>query len=296
MQSIDFNELLTGIDNGIDAHLAWNQRLLRCALLRESPGNDVLLPNAHELCQFGIWFTAQRAILDEIDAPLIARIDDAHRCMHDGVRSLAVAVLEDTPAQPADLQLYQDQQTRMVNLLHALRQRIVDIDSHHDSLTGLPMRHSLEHAFTIRQRDAMRSQSQLWLALADIDHFKSVNDTYGHSVGDMAIKHAAQCLALCLRTNDILFRYGGEEFLGLFLLESGSDIRDVAKRMLHSVQAPLFLGDNQSLHMTVTIGLASVSSGETLRTVIDRADFALLDGKKAGRNRYIIANEIDVSV
>ena len=290
MQSPDYNELLIGIDHGIDAHLAWNQRLFRCAFLRESPGNDVMLPNAHELCQFGIWFEAQRLILNEIDPYLTRCIDDAHRLMHDGVRSLASAILENKPAEAVDLQLYQNQQTAMITLLHTLHQRIEDINIRLDSLTGLPMRHGLEHAFTIRSKDELRNGMQLWLVLADIDHFKLVNDTHGHSVGDMAIKHVADRLALCLRSNDILFRYGGEEFLALLLVTSDSDIQEIAKRMLHSVNNPLKLADDQSLNLTATLGLTHVSSGETLRPVIDRADFALLDGKKAGRNRYTITN------
>ena len=291
MHSLDYNELLIGIDQGIDAHLAWNQRLFRCALLRESPGDDVLLPNAHELCQFGIWFAAQRVILNEIDPSLVNRIGNAHRSMHDGVRSLAASILEDKPANAADLQSYQNQQTTMITLLHTLHQRIVDIDSHHDSLTGLPMRHGLEHAFTIRNKDTLRNGSQLWLALVDIDHFKLVNDTHGHSIGDMALKHVADRLTFCLRSNDILFRYGGEEFLALLPVKSGNDVQEIANRILRSVNNPLMLADDLLLNMTVTIGLTQVSPGEMLRPAIDRADFALLDGKKAGRNRYTIANE-----
>ena len=293
MQTPDYNELLIGIDHGIDAHLAWNQRLFRCALLRESPGNDVMLSNAHELCQFGVWFEEQRLILDDIDPYLVRNIDDAHRRMHDGVRSLASAILENKPAQAVDLQVYQNQQTKMITLLHTLHQRIEDINTRYDSLTGLPMRHGLEHAFTVRHKDSLRNGTQLWLLLADIDHFKSVNDTHGHSIGDMAIKHVADRLTLCLRSNDILFRYGGEEYLALLLVKSDSDIHEIAKRMLLSVNDPLVLTNNQPLNLTVTIGLTAVSPDEILRNAIDRADFALLDGKKEGRNRYTIANEKD---
>lgn len=291
MQSIDYNELLVGIDEGINAHLAWNQRLLRCALLRESPGHDVMLPNAHELCQFGIWFKEQKLMLDEIDSDLTHSIDEAHRLMHDGVRSLSSAILENNPAQEIDLQMYQDQQTTMITLLHTLHQRIENINMRYDSLTGLPMRHGLEHAFTIRSNDASRNGTQLWLLMADIDHFKSVNDSYGHSIGDIAIKHVVDRLSLCLRSNDILFRYGGEEFLALLLVESDDDMQEIAERMLISVNEPLILSNNETLNLTVTLGLTPVFLGEILRPVIDRADFALLDGKKAGRNRFIIANE-----
>lgn len=291
MQSIDYNELLIGIDQGIDAHLAWNQRLFRCALLRESPGNDVILPNSHELCQFGIWFESQRLILDNIDPELIRSIDKAHRLMHDGVRSLATAILQNKAAQEVDMQLYQNHQTTMITLLHTLHNLIESINARHDSLTGLPMRHGLEHAFTIRSKDASRNGLQLWLVMADIDHFKSVNDTHGHSIGDMAIKHVADRLILCIRGNDILFRYGGEEFLALVLVKSGSEIKEIAERMLLSVNEQLVLTNNENLNLTVTIGLTSVSPSEILRSAIDRADSALLNGKKAGRNRYIIANE-----
>lgn len=288
MQLFDFNKLVTGIDQGIDAHLAWNQRLFRCALLREAPGVDVQLINAHELCQFGKWFISQRSLLDGIDPYLALRIDDAHRLMHDGVRVLAAAILENRPAQTIDLEMYQSQQATMITLLNALRQQVAEIATRHDVLTGLPMRHGLEHAFSIRGKDALRNGQQLWLVIADIDHFKSVNDTFGHSVGDMALKHVAERLAYCLRTNDMLFRYGGEEFLALLLMAPDSNVQAIAERVLASVRLPLTLADGQQLSLTITLGLTQVSTGEALSVAINRADFALFDGKKAGRNRYII--------
>lgn len=294
MRIFNYNEMLVGIDQGIDAHLAWNQRLFRCALLHEPPGNDVLLPNAHELCQFGLWFNSQRMLLDEIDPYLTLRIEDSHRLMHGGVRSLAQAILDNRPAQAIDLQLYQNQQSTMITLLNMLRQQIVDIESRHDTLTGLPMRHGLEHAFSIRIRDALRTGQQLWLAIADIDHFKSVNDTHGHSIGDVAIKHIANRLSYCIRANDVLFRYGGEEFLALLLVEPGGAIHDLAKRMLTSACTPLMLGDGTTLQLSITLGLTPVSPDEALNNAIDRADFAMLDGKKAGRNRYNISFASDV--
>lgn len=290
MKSTLYSELLEGIDDGINAHLAWNQRLLRSALLRKSPGEDVMQPNAHDLCQFGMWFNAQKKKLEEIDSDLTHSINEAHRLMHDAVRILASGIIANTPAQDTDLQLYEKKQTSMITMLQTLRQKIEHISMRFDSLTGLPMRHGLEHAFTIRLNDASRIGAQLWVLLADIDHFKSVNDTHGHSIGDMAISHTANQLRLCLRKNDILFRYGGEEFLALLLVTSDDDIQNLAERMLHSISTPLVLA-NQTINLTATLGLTPVSPDEKLRTVIDRADFALLKGKKSGRNRYIIADK-----
>ena len=87
----------------------------------------------------------------------------------------------------------------MVTLLNELRERVAEAATHQDLLTGLPLRHGLEYAFGLRRKDARRDQAQLWLAMIDVDHFKAVNDSHGHAVGDVALQHVAPRLVGCLR-------------------------------------------------------------------------------------------------
>lgn len=282
--------LLDGIDHGIESHLAWNQRLLRCTLLRESPGDAVLRPDAHLRCRFGRWFSDQRPLLDGFDAVLVQRIAQAHRDMHDVVRRLCEQVLRAEPATPADLQAYEQGQSTMVSLLNTLRERVARAATQHDVLTGLPLRHGLEYAFDLRRKDVRRAEASLWLAMIDVDRFKAVNDTHGHAVGDQALKHLARCMVAGMRESDALFRFGGEEFLALFMVREPPGIQLLAARLLDAVaSAPLALASGASLQLGITIGLARVRADEDLAAATERADHALLLGKAQGRNRFVLA-------
>jgi diguanylate cyclase (GGDEF)-like protein len=285
-----FNGLISGIDHGIEAHLGWNQKLMRCSLLHESPGDDMLSPNAHELCRFGLWFTQARPELDRFDAPLVQRIADAHQSMHAAVAAMCRKVLKAKAALPEELSVYESKQTQMVTLLNTLRQSIADAVTQNDVLTGLPLRHGMEHAFELRSKDAIRKQQSLWLAMIDVDKFKSVNDLHGHVVGDIALRHIAATLSTSLRANDVLIRFGGEEFLGLFLISESESVTSVVQRLLDALHAdPLHTDAGLVLKLTVTVGVARVRPGECLTSAVERADHALLQGKAFGRDQYVLA-------
>lgn len=282
-----FQSLLANIDQGIEAHLAWNQRLMRCALLHEAPGDDMMQPDAHHQCVFGQWFLGEQDTLNTFDAGLTQALEQHHRAMHDAVRSLCQQAAQGRPADAADLQAYEGGQLAMVANLNLLRQRVADSVLQYDALTGLPLRNGLNYAFDIRQRDAARLGLPLHLAMVDVDHFKKVNDVWGHSVGDLALQHLARLMTGCLRENDIVIRYGGEEFLFLLL---GPAPEGVVKRLLDEVRGhPMPLAGGGALAMTVTAGLTPVRPEDALASAIDRADHALLAGKQQGRDRYVLA-------
>jgi len=282
-----FESLLTGIDRGLQAHLAWNQRLMRCALLHEGPGEDMMQPDAHRRCLFGKWFLTERTALAGFDAPATAELERQHQVMHDAVRALCSQSSQGQPASEQDFKAYEAGQTAMVACLNTLRQKVAESVLQHDELTGLPLRNGLNYAFQIRQGDAARSGMALHLAMVDVDHFKRVNDTWGHPVGDLALQHLARIMTGCLRENDIVIRFGGEEFLFLLL---GNDAEGVVQRLLVEVRnKPMLLDNGVALRMTVTAGLTQVLPGDTLASTVTRADHALLEGKTHGRDRYVIA-------
>ncbi len=286
----ELNGLIAGIDRGIEAHLAWNQKLMRCSLLRESPGDEMLRPNAHELCRFGLWLIQVKPELDQFDASLVRSIEKAHQSMHAAVTAMCSKVLQGEVALPQELVAYEQNQTKMVIFLNTLRQNIADAATKNDVLTGLPLRHGMEHAFELRSKDASRKKQSLWLAMIDVDKFKLVNDMHGHVVGDMALRHIAVKLSASLRENDVLIRFGGEEFLGLFLISESESVTLVAQRLLDALHAePLQTEVGLMLRLTATLGVARVRPGECLTSAVERADHALLQGKTFGRDQYVLA-------
>lgn len=126
--------------------------------------------------------------------------------------------------------------------------------------------------------------------MIDVDHFKRVNDTYGHSVGDIALCHLADTLKRNIRPSEPLYRFGGEEFLLLMQTQSYEEAASAAERLINVIRgAPVMIPQSQPLALTATMGLSLVKEGEELSSVIERADKALYAGKNAGRNRYVIA-------
>jgi two-component system cell cycle response regulator len=159
-----------------------------------------------------------------------------------------------------------------------------------DNLTGLYNRHYMG---THLQNMAASSQSAyrpLSLMIMDIDHFKSVNDTYGHAIGDMVLKEVAKTIIDCIRGSDLAVRYGGEEFVVVMpntSLEQGIDVAERIRRVLEEKSLPIPHPDG-SIRRTVSVGVAELQDGgDTIDALICRADDLLYQAKHGGRNRVV---------
>ncbi|CAN5417416.1 GGDEF domain-containing protein [soil metagenome] len=160
-----------------------------------------------------------------------------------------------------------------------------------DSLTGLDNRlqmlSHLKHYIALGSRRPL----DLCLLLLDIDRFKLVNDTYGHQVGDEALRHLSRLLLNCSRESDLVARWGGEEFAISVPDNSLESARLYAERLRYAVESsPLTVGDI-TLSMTVSIGVTELRKEDTLRTFFERSDRALYQAKAAGRNKVVVATE-----
>lgn len=169
---------------------------------------------------------------------------------------------------------------RQIQELSDELQRLVN----HDRLTDVATR---DHFF---QRMADRDEAGVCLMI-DIDHFKSVNDTHGHLVGDRVILSVAQSMQRCVRDEDVVSRFGGEEFLIYLNGLSLSAGRRVAERMRHVIaEQPVVFGDS-TVNVTVSIGAALLPLEEDVERAIKSADTALYQAKSEGRNRTVMADE-----
>lgn len=136
---------------------------------------------------------------------------------------------------------------------------------------------------------ATREQSALSVVMVDIDHFKNINDNYGHLVGDKAIILIASILKKTLRDGDIVVRYGGEEFLMILQGASTKDALEVSERIRHQVQDTIFSEGSQQISITVSVGVCGFPEVQVPDEVmlIDKADQALYQAKQTGRNKVI---------
>lgn len=158
--------------------------------------------------------------------------------------------------------------------------------SERDALTGLLNRRALQPRLTSELNRAERHKKPLSLLLFDIDHFKHVNDNYGHRTGDLAIQHVVDIASNQLRDYDLLFRYGGEEFLICLPDTPAETALVIATRLKNAVAAMPMSGD-PAIRLTVSIGITSTNGMVELDTLIEQADTALYQAKQAGRNTVI---------
>ena len=157
-----------------------------------------------------------------------------------------------------------------------------------DPLTGLLNRRHMLELLHLEQRRCLRGVRTMLLAQMDIDHFKSINDTYGHGVGDLALQTFAKRVRDNIRSSDVFSRWGGEEFV---LLLSDTHVEGAMltlQRVREAVQSAVIAGAPETLRMTVSIGLAEHIAGEALEVTLDRADKALYCAKRAGRNQVVL--------
>lgn len=154
-----------------------------------------------------------------------------------------------------------------------------------DSLTQLSNRAALDaHVGHLVSLSALLGQPPL-LLLADLDHFKTVNDTYGHPVGDEVLRQVSHCLSRTfLRKQDFVARYGGEEFATVLLDTTTEQAQRLADRLMDGVRALVVQHGGHELQVTLSLGLTALHPGETASSWLARADTALYRAKRDGRN------------
>lgn len=155
-----------------------------------------------------------------------------------------------------------------------------------DTLTGIQNRHAMRRVLERRVQRIERTGACSTIALIDLDHFKKVNDTYGHSAGDHVLRIAATRMLDGIRSYDQLFRYGGEEFLVLLDDADPETTYIILERLRKSLAATkIEIDDGTEITVTASFGSAEMCKGVTIEKTIERADEALYRAKKAGRNR-----------
>jgi diguanylate cyclase (GGDEF)-like protein/PAS domain S-box-containing protein len=166
------------------------------------------------------------------------------------------------------------------------RQRIEHM-AYHDTLTSLPNRSMLNSRIVSAVDSAHRNKHQLAILMIDLDHFKAINDTLGHNVGDQLLTEVAARIVATLRTSDLVARLGGDEFAVLVEDVSGQeDLDSLATKILQVLAAPFYIA-RKELFVTVSIGIATCpENGEDASDLLKHADSAMYVAKRQGRNNF----------
>ncbi len=158
---------------------------------------------------------------------------------------------------------------------------------HEDHLTGILNRRGLDNAFGRETARASRHQVPLCYALLDIDNFKQLNDTHGHKVGDDALVYLVEAVKETTRPEDIVSRYGGEEFVILLPKTKLEEAVQILSRIRRNLTKKFFLHENKRLLITFSAGVAQFQPGEAQESIFKRADEALYRAKKSGKNQIL---------
>ena len=171
-----------------------------------------------------------------------------------------------------------------------LQARLADM-AMHDELTGLLNRRALLAEVERRHADRRGGRQALCVLMCDLDHFKRINDTHGHAVGDEVLRQVAQVLRQGLREGDRVGRLGGEEFMIVLDDADTAQAMQAAGRLRQSVAEARWRGDAQALSLTISVGVAqSKGPHEPWAEALRRADEALYKAKRQGRNRVELAD------
>lgn len=162
----------------------------------------------------------------------------------------------------------------------------------YDRLTGLPNRNMLNHQLKKLMANMKRDKNQLTVMFVDFDKFRKVNDTHGHDIGDKFLINASQRMRGCLRDSDMLFRFGADEFVIVFLEKvSGDGAPFLAKKLIHSFKEPIAV-DQLLFYTSSSIGIASTTDTSMfMDDLVRQSDMAMYASKDAGGDKYSIFNE-----
>jgi len=284
--SFQIVEFIEQLDSSVKAHMDWARHVLRCSVLHESPGEDVLAPLAHTLCGFSRWFSTNKTRFDDLSPQKTAKLESVHQSMHDAIRSICTAILAGQPGSRSDVERFEQSQGELIELMAQFKTLFLVNAARYDTLTGLRLRAGIESEFVQIQKVCRRNSVQLYAAIIDVDHFKQINDHYGHSVGDVALRHLADTLKGVVRPDEPLIRWGGEEFLILLPGASLPVASKLANRLRQEISAASLASVGQ---VTLSFGVAESAPDEPTASLLDRVDKALYAAKSLGRNRVEVA-------
>jgi len=277
--------LILKIEQSLEEQSQWVKHWHSKAICNQPFPESYLDTDAYKKCDFSRWFQSQESAewLHQLDYDSITTV---HNTMHEEAVILSQKIMTKEKVNEKDYYRFMNSEWNFSHQLQALKDKISRLQISFDPLTGIFNRQAMmpillqEHAYVVRDDKAC------CLAMADLDHFKKVNDTHGHPAGDKVLKAVASFFRTNLRPYDALFRYGGEEFL--FCLPN-TDIKSGSKLLnrlrIELKKCPIQIKEDLVVSVSISIGIMQMDAEQQVDDAIDNADTALYKAKKDGRNR-----------
>jgi len=275
------------LEQAVDNHTKWLQCVHESVICGEPADEEIIAVNAHQNCKLGKWYYNQtNGIFNDFTE--FVDIEEPHRVMHEAASDL----LKRKDLDKLNIDDYRDfikKQQEVIQNLLKLKDKLVSFFHSFDSLTGAINRDAFYYIVGQEQARSAREKCTCCLAMIDIDHFKNINDTYGHVTGDHALREFAQLIKKRVRKSDTLCRFGGEEFILLFPDTEELQGYELVEEIRKTVAETQFkIGDNLSLQFSFSAGVAECKPSANLEEVIESTDSKLYQAKQSGRNKVIV--------
>jgi diguanylate cyclase len=286
--SVTVREILVELDQALNDHMVWLKVWHRALLCAEAPGAREWSDAPGDLGRFGAWYVRNQH-KGLVNQPAIRDLAGLHREMHERAHALVQVARAAASIPRKDYDAFMDTAAAFVIHTRRLEKAFARASSDLDPLTGLHNRQVMSRELERERARALRANRPCCFALADLDHFKAVNDTHGHAVGDRVLVAVAECFLSTLRPYDTIYRYGGEEFL-LCLPDAPADIAcRILERVLGELRAKsVTVREGLALSTTCSFGVAQVDPDATVEEIVKRADQALYRAKNEGRDRVCV--------
>ncbi|OJX79572.1 MAG: sensor domain-containing diguanylate cyclase [Magnetospirillum sp. 64-120] len=278
---------LTAFQQALAGHFDWLHRWYQAVLNRED-GPNIPDPSAAS-CLFEQWHK-QVATTPFAEYPGFAQLAAEHAEVHEKAAQLSDRAIAGLTVTTSDYETLMTSVLAFGATAQSFEREVWKALATVDPLTGLSNRQSMRSHLMGERDRALRQKLPLSLALADIDHFKKINDGFGHAQGDKVLRAVAAVLKATVRPYDVVYRYGGEEFLLCLPGTNAENGALVLERIRAAIEA-LELTDERgtAIPVTATFGIAEINADLSVDDAIEMADRALYDGKLSGRNRVVLA-------
>ena len=284
------HQALTAVEQALYNHEQWYEALLATLICRLPADERDVAVDAHRKCRFGQWYySAGTALLEHY--PGFSEVEPEHRRMHEYAAEMIGTVSRGATVKLQEYERFTSTMKLLRLEMLTLKQEFEDAIYNCDPLTGASSRIGMLTKLREQSELVKRKVQSCSIVMMDLDHFKDVNDRYGHQVGDNVLTAVAHCVMANLRPYDKLFRYGGEEFLICMPDATLETSRQITERLGATLSAIDHDSNGKgALHVTVSFGVTLLDPDIAVEASIERADRALYAAKTSGRSQTMVWN------
>lgn len=294
MQSLPHDELILVVDEinlARSYHSKWHKNILRNLITKLTPDFIDLLENSHELCEFGKWYKNFDQKVFMKNNQTFLRLAQTHHQAHFQAAQLLQKHVDDQPISVEDWDQFELTIDEMLYSFRLLRNELLEQINDYDPLTKARNRTTMLH--TLRKHYAFYQKEELNSAVVmfDLDHFKKINDTYGHAVGDKVLVAVVKQAKQLIRPEDSIYRYGGEEFVLFMPNTTLSQAEETVESLRLAIEKNgVFSEKHQTdIKVTASFGVTVFTNSRSVEESIDFADSLMYKAKAAGRNLAVAA-------